>query len=174
MLEVFDDQKHARETDFYAIPELNSLDDRGPLQGAATVRSRSVTRRHQVAQGCPGLIARHQTLADEHVAGATTGIGEQVVRATDSRLGHPERVRRQAGGDPAESRAIDLESVKSRAFTLMRRAPASTAWAASSSVYTSTSAVIPSDSMWPSREPRVRCSSAATMSSTRSAPCPTR
>ena len=69
-------------------------------------------RSHQAAYGSLRITAGHQALAGEHGVRAPTGVGQQVGRTAHTGLGYPEHVVGQAGGDPAEDRAIDVEGVQ--------------------------------------------------------------
>ena len=128
--------------------------------------------RDQAAHRRLRIAAGDQALADQHRVGAPAGVGEQVARPADAGLGDPERRRWAARARSARRSTGSTSRVcRLRAFTPITVAPASSARSASSSVCTSTSAVMPSDSTRSSSESSTFCSSAATISSTRSAPC---
>ncbi len=76
-----------------------------------------------------------------------------------------------APGLPSNVERSTSSVARFRAFTPMIDAPAPSARSASASVCTSTSAAMPSDSTRSSRPTSAFCSSAATISRTRSAPC---
>ena len=78
-----------------------------------TIGTRRVEARgHQPPHRRARVAAGHQALAAEHGVGAPAGVGEQVARAADAGLGHPQHVAGQAGGDAAEHRPVDLEGVQ--------------------------------------------------------------
>ncbi|CFS35143.1 Uncharacterised protein [Mycobacterium tuberculosis] len=78
-------------------------------------------------------------------------------------------------GKPGAIRAKQSRStssvMRSRALTPITLAPAFSARSASCSVWTSTSAVIPNDSVRSNIDTNTDCSNAATMSNNMSAPC---
>ena len=69
-------------------------------------------RSHQAAHGGLRVTAGHEALADEHRVRAPARVRQQVGGTTHPGLRHPEHVVGQAGGDPPEDRAIDLEGVE--------------------------------------------------------------
>ena len=109
--------------------------------GAKPAATRSAHRRARVAAG-------DQALADEH------GVGAPARRRSAGRADRAPRTRRpamhvagHAGGDPRRRSSRSTSRVcRLRALTPMTLAPASSARSASSSVCTSTRAVMPSDS----------------------------
>ena len=101
------------------------------------------------------------------------GVADQVVRAADAGLGDLHHAARAGPGairskvERSTSRVRQVAGVDAD----HRGAGVDSARSASASVCTSTSAVMPSDSTRSSRPTRAFCSSAATISSTTSAPC---
>ena len=129
-------------------------------------------RGDQVGDRGAGIAAFDQTLTDQHGVGTGTGVGQQVAGAAHTGLGDPDDV---GLGRPGAMRAKQSRStssvLRSRALTPITLAPAFSARSASSSVCTSTRAVMPSDSVRSSIDTSADWSSAATISSSMSAPC---
>lgn len=70
------------------------------------------TRGHQLGHSGPWIAAGHQALADENGVRARARVCQQVSGAADAGLGDPDDLGGQAGRDPREHIAVDLERLE--------------------------------------------------------------
>ena len=97
----------------------------------------------QIGDGAAGITTGDQTLADENGVGARAGVGQQVGGTADTRFGDADDVVGSPGAMRAKQSRSTSRVLRSRALTPITLAPACSARSASSSVCTSTSAVMP-------------------------------
>ncbi len=126
----------------------------------------------QIGNGAAGITTGDQPLADEHRVGACAGVGEQIGGAAYTRLRDPDDIARQPRRDAREAIPIDVErlevacidadDLRARPAARGRPPPRCAPRPAPS---------CPSDSVRSSIDTSAGCSSAATISSSMSAPC---